>query len=50
MLRQDPRPGYKHGDSDRRFGVEFAGFDVRFTVKEGTLRVCEVVPLNNKGD
>ena len=48
VLRQDPRPGYRHGDSERRYGVEFAGYDVRFTVSEGVLRVCEVVPLKSK--
>lgn len=47
VLRQDPRPGYRHGDSDRRYGVSFAGLDVRFTVREGTLRVVEIVPLDN---
>ena len=47
VLRQDPRPGYRHGDSDRRYGVSFAGLDVRFTVREGTLRVMEIVPLDN---
>ena len=48
VLRQDPRPGYRHGDSERRYGVEFAGYDVRFTVSKGVLRVCEVVPLKSK--
>ena len=45
VLALDPRPGYRRGDSDRRYGVEFAGFDVRFTVAGGVLRVFEVVPL-----
>ncbi|MGX8705854.1 MAG: tRNA (N6-threonylcarbamoyladenosine(37)-N6)-methyltransferase TrmO [bacterium] len=45
VLEQDPRPGYRHGDSTRRYGVAFAGFDIRFTVEEGTLKVCEVIPL-----
>ena len=48
VLRQDPRPGYKHAGSDRRYGVMFAGFDVRFTVNDGTLRICEVVPIEAK--
>ena len=48
VLRQDPRPGYRHGDGERRYGVEFAGFDVRFTVNDGILRVCEVVPIEKK--
>ena len=46
VLALDPRPGYKRCDSDRRYGVEFAGYDVRFTVREGVLRVEEVVALN----
>ena len=48
ILRQDPRPGYRHGDSARRYGVAFAGYDVRFTVEDGVLRVCEVVPLKKE--
>ena len=42
-LEQDPRPGYED-DPERRYGVEFAGLDVRFFVAEGVLRVCEVAP------
>ena len=45
VLAQDPRPGYQHDARDRHYGVSFAGFDVRFTVEENTLRVIEVVPL-----
>ena len=48
VLEQDPRPGYRHGDGDRVYGVEYAGFDVRFAVNDGTLRVCEIVPLDRK--
>jgi len=43
VLKQDPRPGYRHADDGRRFGVDFAGFDVRFTVQDGVLHVCEIV-------
>ena len=46
VLKQDPRPGYRHADDGRRFGVDFAGFDVRFTVQDGVLRVCEIVKKN----
>ena len=49
VLRQDPRPGYRHGDSQRRYGVEFAGFDIRFTVQGGVLRVAEVAALESAG-
>ena len=45
VLAQDPRPGYRHGDDGRHYGVAFAGFDVRFTVDEAALRVVEVVRL-----
>ena len=45
VLAQDPRPGYRHGEGERRYGVAFAGFDVRFVVEQGVLRVTEVVPL-----
>ena len=45
VLAEDPRPGYRHANDDRRYGVAFAGFDVRFTVSDGTLRVVEVVAL-----
>ncbi|MDO4867681.1 MAG: tRNA (N6-threonylcarbamoyladenosine(37)-N6)-methyltransferase TrmO [Clostridia bacterium] len=46
VLAQDPRPGYRHGEDARRYGVEFAGFDVRFTVSGDRLTVCEVVALS----
>ena len=45
ILGQDPRPGYRRRDDGRRFGIEFAGFDVRFTVREGVLRVEEIVKV-----
>ena len=43
-LRQNPRPGYQH-DPTRRYGFQFAGFDVRFTISGDTLTVVEIVPL-----
>lgn len=43
VLEQDPRPAYH--DDDRRYGVSFAGFDIRFHVADGVLTVCEVVRL-----
>ncbi len=45
ILAQDPRPGYRRGDDGRRYGVPFAGLDVRFVVEGETLRVVEVVKL-----
>lgn len=44
VLREDPRPAYHH-DPERRYGVAFAGFDVRFHVQGKVLTVCEVVAL-----
>ena len=44
MLSLDPRPSYIT-DEDRVFGVEYAGYDIRFKVKEKTLMVCDVVKL-----
>jgi len=38
VLAQDPRPGYRRNDT-RPFGVSFAGFDVKFVVRDGTLQV-----------
>ncbi len=43
-LAQDPRPAYRD-DPDERYGFEYAGFDIRFKVKDGVLRVCEIVKL-----
>ena len=45
VLKQDPRPSY-HDDPERKYGVSFAGYDVRFTVKEQTLTVFEVEQLH----
>ena len=42
VLSHDPRPSYQN-DPERIYGLEFAGFDIRFTVKDSTLTVGEVV-------
>ena len=44
VLKQDPRPAY-HEDEERKYGVSFAGFDVRFVVKKDVLTVVEVEKL-----
>lgn len=44
ILKQDPRPAYDH-DETRVYGIAFAGFDVRFTVKGELLTVKEIVKL-----
>jgi len=44
VLSHDPRPSYQR-KRDRIYGLTFAGFDIRFTVKEKTLHVKEVSKL-----
>ena len=41
VLSHDPRPSYQ-ADSDRIYGLSFAGFDIRFQVENKTLYVKEV--------
>ncbi len=41
VLRQDPRPQYQN-DAERIYGLEFAGFNIRFTVDGNLLTVVEV--------
>ena len=41
VLEGDPRPQYIR-DPERLFGFEFAGFEIRFTVKDGVLYVKEI--------
>lgn len=41
VLAQDPRPGYQD-IPDRIYGIEFAGFDVRFKVESNLLTVIEI--------
>lgn len=44
VLAQDPRPSYQD-DPERLYAMQFAGFDVRFRVSEGTLTVVQLEPL-----
>ncbi len=44
LLSHDPRPSYQ-AQSNRVYGLSFAGFDIRFTVENNVLRVKEVVLL-----
>lgn len=44
VLAQDPRPSYQE-DPDRVYGMQFGGFDIRFSVAGNLLTVREVVPL-----
>lgn len=48
VLAQDPRPAYQK-DPERRYGLTFAGQDVRFFVREGRLTVCDVVDGQKPG-
>lgn len=41
VLSHDPRPSYQK-DSDRIYGLRFAGFDIRFSVKDSILTIVEV--------
>ena len=41
VLSHDPRPSYQR-KPDRVYGITFAGFDIRFTVKDDTLTVVTV--------
>lgn len=41
ILAQDPRPSYQH-DSERVYGMEYAGMDIRFCVDGDTLTVREI--------
>ena len=44
VLSLNPRPGYQH-DPTRRYGFNYADFDVRFTIDGDDLKVVEVVSL-----
>lgn len=39
ILEQDPRPAYQE-DPERIYGFSFGGFEIKFTVREGLLKVC----------
>ena len=41
VLAQDPRPGYQN-IPERIYGIEFAGFDVRFRVDDSVLTIVEI--------
>ena len=44
VLSHDPRPSYQR-KPDRIYGISFAGFDIRFTVKDDVLTVLAVEKL-----
>lgn len=41
VLENDPRPRY-HDDPERVYGMEYAGFEVKFRVENGVLTVLDV--------
>ena len=40
ILEQDPRPAY-HQDAQREYGLDYAGWNIRFRVQETTLHVLK---------
>ncbi len=44
VLAGDPRPSYQ-SDPARVYGVRYAQYNVKFTVADGTLTVCDVADL-----
>ena len=44
VLAQDPRPAYQD-DPQRLYGLEFAGFDIRFSVDGTVLKVTQTEKL-----
>jgi hypothetical protein len=49
VLSHDPRPSYQR-KPDRVYGLTFAGFDIRFRVREDALTVLEVNPIQEEGE
>ena len=47
ILSQDPRTAYID-DEERIWGISYGGVNVRFTVKGGSLKVCEVEELTHR--
>ncbi len=46
VLAHDPRPSYQN-DPDRIYGMEFAGYEVKFRVEEDVLSVTEIELIRN---
>ena len=45
ILSQDPRPAYQK-DSERVYGMEYAGMEIKFQVREQVLTVCEIKKID----
>ena len=48
ILSNDPRPSYQN-DSERIYGLVFAGYNVRFKVKDKTVSIINCQPYCKKG-
>ena len=46
-LSLDPRPSYQH-DPERIYGMQYAGFDIHFSVNANNLFVTDVIPSHEK--
>ena len=42
VLKNDPRPSY-HKDSERVYGMDFGNFNVKFSVRDGVLKVLDII-------
>lgn len=49
VLRDDPRPHYQ-SDAGRVYGFEFAGYEIKFYVKNGILRVISAEKTHRNSD
>lgn len=45
VLAQDPRPSYQ-ADPERRYGMEYAGYEIGFKVREDILEVTDITKVN----
>ncbi|MCU7843089.1 MAG: tRNA (N6-threonylcarbamoyladenosine(37)-N6)-methyltransferase TrmO [Candidatus Thiodiazotropha sp. (ex Monitilora ramsayi)] len=46
ILQQDPRPGYRQGQTEmRRYGMRLLDFNIRWKVKDTGIRVTEITPI-----
>ena len=47
ILSEDPRPSYQK-NPDRIYGMEYAGFEIRFRVRDRKVTVCEIEKTDKK--
>ena len=48
ILSHDPRPSYQE-DSERVYGLNFAGANIRFTIKANILTITEIEKETKEG-